>query len=154
MTATTATVETLTAEVRVLQVGNRQITLSVARQLDAFELQWEDEALNFTPFGRIKTGAKGERYVPCEPNDKGAERVQRPGGNCGRPSCGHIKLWIGNAPACGTHQRLAACEFHYQWIGRHQPTGSLIVVNAFADEVPAEFADWRELPLIVLAGLR
>ena len=31
---TTATVETLTASVNVLQVGSRQITLSVARQLD------------------------------------------------------------------------------------------------------------------------
>lgn len=31
---TTAKVETLTAQVRVLMVGNRQITLSVARQLD------------------------------------------------------------------------------------------------------------------------
>lgn len=30
----TATVETLTAEVRVLMVGNRQITASVAKQLD------------------------------------------------------------------------------------------------------------------------
>ena len=34
---TTATVETLTAEVRVLAVGNRQITLSVAKQLDFVE---------------------------------------------------------------------------------------------------------------------
>ncbi len=32
--STTATVETLSAEVRVLMVGNRQITLSVYRQLD------------------------------------------------------------------------------------------------------------------------
>ena len=31
---TTATVQTLTAEVRVLMVGNRQITLSVVKQLD------------------------------------------------------------------------------------------------------------------------
>jgi hypothetical protein len=32
--STTATVETLTAQVRVLQVGNRQITLSIYKQLD------------------------------------------------------------------------------------------------------------------------
>lgn len=46
----TATVETLTAEVRVLQVGNRQITLSVARQLDHIPLP------RLEVFGRIKLG--------------------------------------------------------------------------------------------------
>ena len=48
--STTATVETLVAEVRVLKVGSRQITLSVAKQLDevpVFELE---------PFGRIHCG--------------------------------------------------------------------------------------------------
>ncbi|WP_280305066.1 hypothetical protein [Nocardia neocaledoniensis] len=48
MSTTTATVETLTAEVRVLTVGNRQVTLSVAKQLD-FIAQDDIE-----PFGRIK----------------------------------------------------------------------------------------------------
>lgn len=49
----TATVETLTASVNVLQVGNRQITLSVARQLDnvsPFEIE---------PMGRVRLSAKG-----------------------------------------------------------------------------------------------
>lgn len=46
----TATVETLTAEVRVLVVGNRQITLSVAKQLDFVSL---DE---LKVFGRVKLG--------------------------------------------------------------------------------------------------
>ena len=45
----TATVELLTAEVRVLQVGSRQVTLSVARQLDLVPL----DALE--PFGRVRT---------------------------------------------------------------------------------------------------
>lgn len=44
---TTATVETLTAEVRVLMVGNRQITLSVAKQLDRVPLK------DVTPMGRV-----------------------------------------------------------------------------------------------------
>jgi hypothetical protein len=43
----TATVELLTAEVRVLQVGRRQITLSVYRQLDSVT---SDE---IEPFGRV-----------------------------------------------------------------------------------------------------
>jgi hypothetical protein len=35
---TTATVETLTAEVRTLMVGSRQVTLSMAKQLDVVSL--------------------------------------------------------------------------------------------------------------------
>jgi len=45
-----ATVEVLTAEVRVLQVGRRQVTLSVVRQLD-----WADP-VDVEPFGRVRTG--------------------------------------------------------------------------------------------------
>lgn len=47
-TTKTAVVEVLTAEVRVLMVGSRQVTLSVARQLD--EVPWEE----CKPFGRIR----------------------------------------------------------------------------------------------------
>lgn len=49
---TTATVETLTAEVRVLKVGNRQITKSVYLQLDS--MPPSDE---FHPFGRVRAAA-------------------------------------------------------------------------------------------------
>ena len=49
-----ATVETLTAEVRVLMVGSRQITLSVARQLDWIPLE------DLTVFGRVKLGGGGD----------------------------------------------------------------------------------------------
>lgn len=42
-----ATVTTLTAEVRVLMVGSRQVTLSVYGQLD--EVDWKEVA----PFGRV-----------------------------------------------------------------------------------------------------
>lgn len=57
MSVTTAEVQTLTAEVRVLMVGNRQVTLSVARQLDEFDLEIEAPE-NFEPFGRVRTGLK------------------------------------------------------------------------------------------------
>lgn len=50
----TATIETLTAEVRVLQVGNRQITLSVVKQLD------RNHYANLEPMGRIRSGRKNE----------------------------------------------------------------------------------------------
>lgn len=52
----TATVETLTAEVRVLMVGSRQITMSVARQLDTVDL------MAMIPLGRINLGY-GLHYV-------------------------------------------------------------------------------------------
>lgn len=52
MQSNTATVETLTAEVRVLMVGNRQITLSIFKQLDAVHPD------RLIPFGRVRSGAK------------------------------------------------------------------------------------------------
>ena len=54
--STTATVETLTAEVRVLMVGSRQVTLSVARQLDGTA----PSLIN--PFGRVRIIAEPQRY--------------------------------------------------------------------------------------------
>lgn len=54
-TIATATVETLTAEVRALHVGQKQITLSVAKQLDRCSYE------QLEPFGRVRTGRKDER---------------------------------------------------------------------------------------------
>lgn len=50
-----ATVETLTAEVLVLMVGNRQVTLSVYRQLDSVP-KTASEIEHFEAFGRVRTG--------------------------------------------------------------------------------------------------
>ena len=61
----TATVETLTAEVRVLMVGSRQITLSVAKQLDVIPLS------RLKPFGRILLPAD-DRYVIGADSQTGA----------------------------------------------------------------------------------
>jgi hypothetical protein len=52
MSTNTATIETLTAEVRVLMVGSRQVTMSVFKQLD-----WLTPSA-LTPFGRVSTGRK------------------------------------------------------------------------------------------------
>lgn len=58
MGTNTATVETLTAEVRVLMVGSRQITLSVARQLDKVDL------LDMTTvFGRVRVGNLSTGFI-------------------------------------------------------------------------------------------
>ena len=66
-----ATVEVLTAEVRVLQVGRRQVTLSVVRQLD-----WADPA-DVKPFGRVRTSDN----LPSRPraiSSDSAGRVKQP----------------------------------------------------------------------------
>jgi hypothetical protein len=57
----TATVETLTAEVRVLMVGKRQITLSVAKQLDM--VKYDD----LTVFGRIRM-SDDQLLIGADPN--------------------------------------------------------------------------------------
>lgn len=53
---TTATVEVLTAEVRTLVVGSRQVTLSVYRQLDV-----RYGVKRFEPFGRVRDDANKKR---------------------------------------------------------------------------------------------
>jgi hypothetical protein len=55
MNATEATVQTLTAEVRTLMLGSRQVTLSVARQLDVVPLE------QLEVMGRINLSEKGRR---------------------------------------------------------------------------------------------
>ena len=67
---TTATVETLTAEVHVLMVGNRQITLSVYRQLDKFDA-WSACLSQFVPFGRVRSGTK---YNDLDRRDRPVKR--------------------------------------------------------------------------------
>ncbi|MCV7316314.1 hypothetical protein H7J77_12285 [Mycolicibacillus parakoreensis] len=161
MTTTTATVETLTAEVRVLQVGNRQITLSVAKQLDAFDL-CQDEALDFTPFGRIRTGRKGETFVPCTFSAPGAEWFPVSGKEnvckrfLERHTCLHRQKYVGTNIVCGRYERLELRPYDFEWIGRNY-AGDLIVVCAHSTDAELdddEFSGWKELPLIVLAGLR
>jgi hypothetical protein len=55
-TTTTATIETLTAEVRTLVVGSRQVTLSIAKQLDVVDLS------RLRVFGRVHI-FKSANYV-------------------------------------------------------------------------------------------
>jgi hypothetical protein len=50
MAVDTATVEVLTAQVRILMVESRQVTLSVARQLDMVDL------MDLAIFGRVNLG--------------------------------------------------------------------------------------------------
>jgi hypothetical protein len=64
---TTATVESLQASVRVLMVGNRQVTASMAKQLD------EVEPHQLIPMGRVVLGARDPQWP--EITVVGAHRV-------------------------------------------------------------------------------
>src|ERR1022692_3743106 len=65
MSVREATVEVLTAEVRVLMVGSRQVTLSVVRQLD-----WA-ESDDIVPFGRIRSGSYDVNVIEVVGSDGG-----------------------------------------------------------------------------------
>ena len=87
MSSDTATVETLTAEVRVLMVGNRQITQSVAKQLDRVKLS------QLEVFGRVRLS--GEDHLVIGRHLDGGQLVTA---NY-RPStgafCGVVELGLG-----------------------------------------------------------
>jgi hypothetical protein len=167
-----ATVEVLTAEVRVLQVGRRQVTLSVVRQLD-----WADPA-DVVPFGRVRTG------------DTPPGRVRAVGSSGSRDvkSAASVEI-IGSASGilvrsaswrtvltCTSGRDIAACPEARaieaeldRFKVRGQPPQRMTpeyqrVFDRFAghqvhdwvryDPDQETFEEWQALPLIVLAGLR
>lgn len=69
--STTATVETLTAEVRVLMVGSRQVTLSVFGQLDEVEFE------QIEPFGRVRPKNDNDGYIWLVGCDQGSGALVR-----------------------------------------------------------------------------
>lgn len=96
MTATTtARVEVLTAEVRVLMVGSRQVTLSVYAQLDSAE-----RVEHIEPFGRVapRDAESGWVYVV------GASQRDADRGTLIRARC-HDAAWLRREAA--RHRRLA-----------------------------------------------
>ncbi len=143
MTTTTARVEVLTAEVRVLVVGSRQITLSVFRQLDRV-----DSAL-IEPFGRVRD----------KPADPGSDRVVIVGRSA-RPA-DYGALVRSSLSADYEHQQ--AWRFRNGrepiWDGDRDGGGPMTGEEreqaAQVCEARARIAaEWARLPLIVLAGLR
>lgn len=150
MSSQQATVEVLTAEVRVLMVGSRQVTLSVARQLDEVE---PDE---ITPFGRIQTGKRlGDFYaaaafVEVIGSAEGVlarstairERRRCKRGSQGEPGMsaggvGYVRWQCHVGAALGPLAADKGHEDHF-WLA----------------DLDAEYPEWIKLPLIVLAGLR
>jgi len=135
----TATVETLTAEVRVLMVGSRQVTLSVARQLDI-----EAPGL-MEPFGRIRTDAKAGKYdlevigrhamngSLCRSEILVRERM-----------CGYAYGVKKNCPDRNRHDA-------HRWDEYLSGAGGNYDGSPAWERI---YLDWQALPLIVLAGLR
>jgi hypothetical protein len=135
-----ATVEVLTAEVRVLMVGSRQITLSVARQLD------EIDAGDITPFGRIETGRKhGPRTTVAHVIGRARDgSLARSVATAERVIClGHP------SSSFGRDDSFLTCDAHDLEGERGQRHGW----TWFYPDRETHTA-WLDLPLIVLAGLR
>lgn len=102
-TTQTATVEALTAEVRVLMVGSRQVTMSVYGQLDHVE---HDE---IEPFGRVmpKEAQAGIVYVIGKRAGAGhLVRSWLPIGETG------IKRWVSERSSAAEYERSAENEDH------------------------------------------
>lgn len=145
----TATVETLTAEVRVLQVGNRQITMSVFNQLDT--VPWHD----MTPCGRVR------------PRDADARNIDL----VGRHWSGELVRSRVAHPRHQLDDRLVA-EYLDETSGPNAAAAPLVHDDLWYDWWSAMWPanldgrplDWERaseiwdelnaLPLIVLAGLR
>jgi hypothetical protein len=113
----TATVETITAEVRVLMVGSRQVTLSVYNQLD-----YVGPSL-IEPLGRVN------------PKDGEWKHVDVVGRSADGTLC----------RSCVTDNR--------QWGYTKTADGPPYPFEPQGEMEP-RVAEWRSLPLIILAGLR
>jgi hypothetical protein len=168
--ATTARVEVLTAEVRVLMVGSRQVTLSVYAQLDQVD-HGEVE-----PFGRVAPRDADTDYVYVV----GASTRDADRGSLVRSRYQIAAQWRRQAAACrrmipfarerdALKRELAdPANLSTQWRLQDRirqldnaMLGFLHWTTAELDETVRESAVaaeqaalWEALPLIVLAGLR
>lgn len=134
-------VESLTAEVRVLQVGSKPVTLSAARQLDHVD------ARDITPFGRVRIDPKPAANL--------IEVIGSVDGVLARSSATfrHVECpgytpttsrsYTGRPPQVVCHRHRDASPMQAQ---RHKWTE-----YSTSREV---YEAWLALPLIVLAGLR
>lgn len=134
------TVEVLTAEIRVLQVGSKPVALSAARQLDVVD------GAAIKPFGRVRIDPK--------PTDGLIEVIGSVNGVLSRSSARARKVecpgYMNPSPR-GYGPPLVVCARHRGT----PPTGSSAHHN-WKEYTPSQeiYEAWRALPLIVLAGLR
>lgn len=181
--AETATVELLTAEVRVLMVGSRQVTLSVAKQLDQVDLT------GMEPFGRVRVG--DDQRIIGRSRDSGAlvlaqfrqlkrhrvwidnddlnpdddslavvcdREIAAAGAFSLRFGDRHIRLAEDATSRCGRHPYDPCVKDTEQPVcGSWNPNGNEKHIQAAIDAWEADDALHQQaaaLPLIVLAGLK
>lgn len=161
-----ARVEVLRAEVRVLMVGSRQVTLSVARQLNAVEPR------QIEPFGRVR--------IDKDPTGQVIEVVGSADGALTRSATSRKRYrcprdHVGREQHCAQYKRLwqavdaerEAQEAQARQAGKTPPVpgpGSTPATRALYEHAEhdwwgytdgkALYEAWEKLPLIVLAGLK
>jgi hypothetical protein len=146
MSVRSATVEALTAEVRVLMVGSRQITLSVVRQLDKVAPELIE------PFGRVRAArqpALNEIEVVGSLQD---------GILAYSTTTAYSHLCYSRYDSwCEEHQSIGEMEMEtLNARSRYALPGDLWEQHhwySYTDSAEL-WEKWAELPLIVLAGLR
>lgn len=124
-TTTTATIETLTASVHVLTMGNRQITIGVYRQLDHVPHK------DLEPFGRVR-----------DSQDQGGTAVYVIGQH--KETGALVKSALGK-PTWQIPERYMSPEFHH-WASHARPGQKVVPVAV--SEVPEVklFAESRGFP--------
>jgi hypothetical protein len=136
-------VESLTAEVRVLQVGSKPVTLSAARQLDHVD------ALDITPFGRVRIDPK--------PSANLIEVIGSAGGVLARSSATFCHVECPGYKSQSAPRSYASlppqvvCPRH-----RSTPVSATSQRHKWTEYSTSQemYEEWMALPLIVLAGLR
>lgn len=125
----TATVEVLTAEVHVVKVGSRQVTMSVFRQLDII-----DHDLIF-PFGRVRPTSSSGSHIWVIGRDDDDNLVRS-----------HVAVDWPSDDEFAKHGHPFS-ERDEGWIcqGRYLPWDW--------EDQRQTAKEWKVLPLIVLAGL-
>jgi hypothetical protein len=129
-------VETLTAEIRVLQVGSKPVTLSAARQLDHVN------PTHIKPFGRVRIDTNPGRMIEVIGSADGM--LARSSATVSERTCpGYANQDTAyRESACPDH--LGISDYHgaeqHKWT-KYYPSQEL-------------YEAWLALPLISLAGLR
>lgn len=139
--ASEPSVEVLTAEVRVLQIGSKPVALSAARQLDSVD------CAAIKPFGRVRIDPKPAAGL--------IEVIGSADGILARSSARARKMecpgYASSSISRGYGPPVLACARH-SGTGPEASTGS----HGWTEYTPSQklYEAWRALPLIVLAGLR
>lgn len=173
MSATSAKVEVLTAEVRALMVGSRQVTLSVFRQLDAVESD------SISPFGRVRDPRSTEwpdvvvvvgadpagnlvrsethrsipttRCIVCGDIDELASRL----GAKQEGPYGHFTIDVGEELTVRAVREDITDNYQETEVAESDEFEEFLTMKSAAFiKARTLWEEWSALPLIVLAGLR